>query len=249
MPSIEPGIFDHLIFLVLVAFIPWDGRRRFQSLVAAVEAGRPNARTNAYRRVMLEEWILTATIAIGWIVLSRGAATLGLVPQMTTPAMIGYGLTILAIGVLLVQSRSIAKSEKNRQDARKVLTPLAALMPHTRSEKRLFGVVSITAGVCEEFIYRGFLFAYLAGWMPGQSTWLVVVLAGALFGLAHLYQGGSGILKTGGLGVLLGGLYWLTGSLWAPMLLHAVIDLNSGWIGWRVMQDEATEGGPVPAAA
>ncbi len=59
----------------------------------------------------------------------------------------------------------------------------------------------------------------------------------------------AGIAKTGTLGVLFGVVYWMTGSLWAPMLLHVVVDLSSGWISWQVVAqgdlDERTE----PAAA
>ena len=88
--------------------------------------------------------------------------------------------------------------------------------------------VSVAAGIEEELIYRGFLFAYLAAWLPDVPAVVVIVLAGFVFGLGHLYQGASGIVKTGVLGVLFGVLYWMTGSLWAPMLLHIVVDLSSG---------------------
>jgi len=87
--------------------------------------------------------------------------------------------------------------------------------------------MSVTAGICEEFYYRGFLFAYLAGLLTGVPAGAVIVLAGLVFGLGHLYQGAAGVIKTGTVGALLGLLYWMTGSLWAPMLLHTVVDLSS----------------------
>jgi membrane protease YdiL (CAAX protease family) len=32
------------------------------------------------------------------------------------------------------------------------------------------------------------------------------------------------------------GLLLLTGSLWAPMLLHAVLDVNSGYLAHKTLQ-------------
>jgi len=249
MPTIDHTIFDHFMFLVLVAVMPFEGLRRFRTLRAELDAGLPNARLREYRNVLFEEWPLTAVIIVGWFVLNRGAAAIGLVPLFTTPALIGYGLTMIVIGYLLFESRMVAGSAEKREEARKALAPVAAVMPHTRREKHRFGVVAVTAGICEELLYRGFLFAYLATWLPGSPTWLIIVIGGLFFGVAHLYQGGLGIVKTGVVGLVLGGLYWLTGSLWAPMLLHAVIDLNSGWIGWRVNQEDSPDEAPAPEPA
>ena len=170
------------------------GVRRFRALRAAVAQNRPGARVRAYCQVMLEEWLLCGVIVIGWATQGRGFHTLGLVPGWGTWVLVGYGLTACAIGLLVAQSRVIAGSEKHRRALRKSLVPLAALMPRSRTERRLFGFVSITAGICEELIFRGFLFAYLAVWVPGQSCWPVVLLAGLFFGFAHVYQGGLGVV-------------------------------------------------------
>ncbi len=72
---------------------------------------------------------------------------------------------------------------------------MRALLPQTATEKRWFDAVSVTAGICEEIIYRGFLFAYFAAWLPGAAAGVVIVLAGLVFGLGHLYQGAAGIVK------------------------------------------------------
>jgi membrane protease YdiL (CAAX protease family) len=109
--------------------------------------------------------------------------------------------------------------------------------------------MSLTAGIEEEFIYRGFLFAYLTAWQPGMPAAVVVALAGLVFGLGHLYQGAAGIVKTGTLGVLFGTLYWMTGSVWAPMLLHVVVDLSSGWISRQVVREGGLDDRAEPVAA
>jgi uncharacterized protein len=101
-----------------------------------------------------------------------------------------------------------------------------ALLPRTRTERHLFALVGITAGVCEEWLYRGFLLAVVAALLPGLPTAGLVVVAAVAFGLAHAYQGLSGVLTTGVLGGVLAAVYLQTGSLLLPVVLHAVIDLR-----------------------
>jgi membrane protease YdiL (CAAX protease family) len=218
-------------------------------LVKAVDAGDPNARTGAYRTVVIEKWVLTAVIAVAWIALSRSASSIGLIATVTPLSIAGYALTSLAIGGLLMLARSAVCSEQGRRKTRESIASVRAFVPRTATEKRWFDTMSVTAGICEEFIYRGFLFAYLAAWLPEMPARVVIVLAGLVFGLGHLYQGAAGIVKTSTLGVLFGVLYWMTGSVWAPMLLHVVVDLSSGWITWQVVAEGGLDDRAEPAAA
>jgi membrane protease YdiL (CAAX protease family) len=249
MPSITIEIFDHIVFLVLVAFVPWNAGRRFRTLTKAVDAGDPNARKGAYRRILIEKWVWAAVIGVAWITLSRSAESIGLIAGITPLAIVGYALAALAIGALLMSAQSVARSERLRARTRKSIAPVRAMVPHTATEKRWFDRVSVTAGISEEFVYRGFLFAYLTALIPGMPVGVVVVLAGLVFGLGHSYQGLSGIVKTGTLGILFGAVYWMTASLLAAMLLHAAVDLASGWISWRVIRDGDPAEIVAPAAA
>ena len=179
-----------------------------------------------------------AAIAALWIVLDRSASSIGLIADTTPRAIAGYALTALAIGALLMLVRSTARSEQGRRRTRESIASARALVPHTAAEKRWFDAVSVTAGFEEELIYRGFLFAYLAAWLPAMPVAVIIVLAGLVFGLAHAYQGMAGIVKTGTLGILFGVGYWMTGSLWAPILLHAAVDLASGWLSLQVVRED-----------
>ena len=49
-----------------------------------------------------------------------------------------------------------------------------ALLPRTAGERRLFTVVGLTAGVCEEWLYRGFFLAVVAAVAGGLPTWVLV---------------------------------------------------------------------------
>ncbi|MBN2243478.1 MAG: CPBP family intramembrane metalloprotease, partial [Acidobacteria bacterium] len=86
--------------------------------------------------------------------------------------------------------------------------------------------LSLTAGFCEEVLYRGFLMWYAMTWLPGAAA---VLVSAVLFGAAHLYLGwGVGVLRATIMGGVLGAAYLLTGTLWVPIVLHAAVDVTSG---------------------
>jgi sodium transport system permease protein len=77
-------------------------------------------------------------------------------------------------------------------------------------------VFAIVPGICEELLFRGFV---LRGLASRLNPLMAIVWTAVLFGAFHfdMYR----FLPTTVLGLLLGGLVWLTGSLWPAMLLHA----------------------------
>lgn len=81
---------------------------------------------------------------------------------------------------------------------------------------------------------RGYLMAYIDHFFGLAAA---VVVSSLVFGLGHLYQGLPGVLKTTVVGLVVAGLYVLSGSLWLPMLLHAFVDLNAGFLS-RTVHDE-----------
>jgi uncharacterized protein len=81
-------------------------------------------------------------------------------------------------------------------------------------------LIVVAAPVAEEVFFRGFFFGGLRSAMPLLPAALI---SGLLFGSIHLSGGNlaaAGMLSV--LGMLLAWLYERTGSLWAPITLHAV---------------------------
>jgi len=105
------------------------------------------------------------------------------------------------------------------------------LIPRTRQEK-FWSVLLLapTAALCEEFLYRGFLLAELTQWLrSGDWAWAASSL---VFGLAHVYQGWSGMVRASLLGALLAYPVIHFGSLYPSMLAHGLIDaLALAWLG------------------
>src|SRR5436190_14510866 len=125
------------------------------------------------------------------------------------------------------------------------MQPLRALIPHTRGEFRLFMPLAVTAGICVEFLFRGYLVWVLAAWIGVLPA---AIASMVLFGLGHGYQGGKFGFRAFSVGVVLGVMALVTSSLLPGILLHAAIDLGSGWITYMAMSRGA-EPARVPCGA
>jgi membrane protease YdiL (CAAX protease family) len=105
----------------------------------------------------------------------------------------------------------------------------ARLFPRSPAQAFFYILLALTAGCCEEFIFRGFVIAAL--FRAGFSAWIVVLLSSAMFGVAHLYQGKGGSVGTGILGTLFAITKIAYHSLLPVAVWHAVLDLVAGLAG------------------
>jgi len=230
------------VFVVseVVRFVP-----RYRRLKEAVANGDTPARTKTYQRALVFEWMsaLLAVAALGfdWGKLNPkllGLANLALIQSFTSDTDATHGLAIGVIAgvaggtVVMIAMRFRAKKRGGTQmDAasapqpwwRKLLPDFTALLPSTMHERLLWTLVAISAGICEEILFRGWLLSALHGQI-GLNGAALIIAASAIFGLAHAYQRATGVILTGLAGALFCVLYVATGSLLVPILLHIVVD-------------------------
>ena len=83
----------------------------------------------------------------------------------------------------------------------------------------------VIGGFLEEMLFRGYLLRRIQH-VFGDPPWvslLAVVLTSTAFGMAHGYQDTAGMISTGLMGALLGGLFvWGGCKLWLPILVHGI---------------------------
>ena len=106
---------------------------------------------------------------------------------------------------------------------------IEVLVPQTRLEVILWIFVSITAGFCEEIIFRGYLLRQFAA-LSGSITMGVIGQA-LLFGLGHGYQGPERMFAIAVWGSMFGGLALWRKSLRPGMMTHTFHDTLSGLLG------------------
>jgi membrane protease YdiL (CAAX protease family) len=102
----------------------------------------------------------------------------------------------------------------------------AFLLPHGVPESVLWVLVSVTAGACEEIVFRGYLQRQLAA-LTGSVT-AGILLQAMAFGISHGYQGLAPMAITGSYGLVLGILAWWRGNIRASALAHAATDIVGG---------------------
>ena len=101
----------------------------------------------------------------------------------------------------------------------------------TRSILYALVMIGIVPAVIEETLFRGILFRHLEDF---GGSWFALALTSALFGVAHIFNPNATVFSSFAIaveaGILLGGAYLLTRSLWAPIGLHAAWNFTQGEI-------------------
>lgn len=232
--SLSP--FDWFLAFILIVGLALWARRERQRVQHGLSIGRTSVRMAGYRRLIFTQWSLVGMLGLHWALRARPASDLGLTLGTGWRPAVGLLLAMAGTILLWLQLRSVQQSEENRASAREALAGLQWLLPHSRRELNSFMRVSLTAGICEELLYRGFLAWFLATWMP---LWAALLVSGVLFGLAHLYQGVTGVLKTGLIGIVFGGITLLTGSIIWAMILHTAVDAINGQLAYVALTTPA----------
>jgi membrane protease YdiL (CAAX protease family) len=127
----------------------------------------------------------------------------------------GLGTTVVLAVVLFVLHHPTHKN-----------VAAVALAPHAATELPLWILMSLTAGVCEEFVFRGYLQQQFRRWFG--RTWVAVVLSSLIFALMHIYEGSSAVIGIGGLGLFYGLVAVRRGNLRQVMVAHFFQDALTG---------------------
>ena len=138
-------------------------------------------------------------------------------------ALVFWAGALLALAVL---GNALVKLSGSHIDPQKIGGITQKLAPVTGLEMMLFLVLSISAGICEELVFRGYLQQQFA--RMGHSVWAGVALSALVFGGAHGYEGVAGVLLIAAYGAMFGVLALLRRGLRTGMIAHAWHDSISG---------------------
>jgi uncharacterized protein len=101
-----------------------------------------------------------------------------------------------------------------------------ALLPRGPLEVTLWIALSVTAGICEEAIFRGYLQRQLIAF--SKSPVIGIIATAIVFGAGHSYKGGVGALRIVLFGALFGILAYTRRSVRPGMIAHAFTDAFAG---------------------
>ncbi len=224
---------DHgLVFIIAIVY-PIAGLLGFRRLLRRVAAGEKVNRTQLYRNTVISHWTLLFMCMAMWANMARPWSAIGLGLELDLWFAVGAVLTMLGIGALVMQIRQV--NEATADDLKSIrdrFGNLAVIIPQNGNELARFYGLSVTAGIVEEILWRGFLIWYLNQFMPLWGAALVSTIG---FALAHAYQGLKHLPQITAVGAAFALLYLLSGSIWLSIILHAAVDILQGRLGYDVI--------------
>lgn len=225
-----------LVLLFLGVVVPWRGARRMRLLLAKPQLDSAD-RLKLYGSTIVLQWLIVAVIAVLSARRSVDPTELGL--STANPARIAW-LAIGLTGVLCVnQVFGLRKITQLSEGKRGSLFAISEkIMPRTAKETLVYAALACTAGLSEEFIYRGFVFMAFVRMTVnyGPPNEIAAVLSSAWFSVAHAYQGRRGIITTFVVGLIFISTRIWSGSLIPAVAAHVGMDLTIGIYASRLLR-------------
>ncbi len=215
--------------IVLLAIAAWGFSGTFFGVRVSLHA--PPSRIAFYLSTLIVEWLMFALV-VGGVLYRRLPVSLVTGPRwrswraLLTDVGIAAGFWIVSI-LLLALLRSWLH-------ANSLGATLRAALPRGAAEISLWIALSITAGICEETIFRGYLqrqLIYLT-----RSSLAGILLSAIAFGAAHAYQGGRMVIVISVYGAMFGVLAHWRRSVRPGMIAHACNDALSGILAARMLR-------------
>lgn len=209
-----------LLLMLFISFYGSGGRQQ--------QEVQRYGRMPAYFSIMLIEWLVVGLV---WVSVRRQKLSLrelvggnwATFEAALIDVAVAAGFWVAAVAVLVAAAFALGIGHPNLEEVRRTVGFLA---PHNGRELLVWVFVCLTAGFCEEVIFRGLFQRQFAALT--RSRWAGVVLQAVLFGAAHGYQGGRHMAQIGVYGALFGMLALWRRSLRPGMIAHAWQDTFSG---------------------
>ena len=234
----------YIAFLILlIAFMLYSLITGYRATKKPKNTVRTEAtQVKRYRRTMAWMWGPAIVVVVMSLIGGISLADLGLRPisinyniwftanVLTINYNVWFTAIVLTIsGIMLAFSlRTVILSLTSKKFRDKQKDAIASdstandILPRTKKEKRQYILMSISSGICEELVYRGFIAFLLQAAFPEIPIFLVILIPSVLFGIGHLYQGWEGVVETGAVGAIFMCLLLVTDSLIPVMFLHFV---------------------------
>lgn len=215
-----------IVGILFPGYAIWSGRNLRQWLTS-----NPDQKVKVFRLTAIQLIVLMIFTLIPFWSSQNNLSHIGL-DFISNPYWV-ISLFVLSLLALLL-FRKIKLSEESAEKIANQNARIQFLLPTNDREYKHMIFVSFVAGICEEVIYRGFLFWFIMNYLPLFPS---IILANLPFALGHLTTTGTkNTVKAFVLALLFTGAYLLTKSLWLPILLHIIVDLYATILSHKTYQ-------------
>ena len=239
---------EAVLLAILVAVVyPLIGLRRFRRIEHLPEPLPSRTRLRIYWSLLVSQWILVLLTALLFAGAGRTLADIGQSLGPRPMQTIVTACVMLAAFALLSFFTTRQLRNAKLSDLPQRMRRAGKILPQTGEECAWFALVALTAGVCEEILYRGFLPWFVDAHLGVAGVGYVV--AAIIFGFGHAYQGKDGMAVTAVLGLFFGSVAFFVRSLVPGQLLHVAIDLVNGIAVGATLARAQRQSTPVPVPA
>ncbi len=217
--------FDHLIFFITCILLPVLSILSAKAPEIDIEPSLPEKK-HIYFSNGLMLWIGALLIITNWNLADRSWALLGIqMPIVNNTVLI---MCLLLLVIYAADSIYNIINQNKIQDESKGM--LEEVLPENWGEYSQFLFLAVSAGVCEEFIYRGFLVNYFLELTKSYAygPYLSIFIPAAIFAVSHIYQGWFSVVKIFSLALLFCGIFLFSQSLLLVIVIHVLVDVISG---------------------
>jgi uncharacterized protein len=219
-------VWHTLLIVALLLFLSGAGHRWLTPTLQ----GNPNGRVLTYSLTLAVEWFLV--LLVWWGIRTRHVAIVDLIggswPKLKS-VLRDLGI---ACGFLLASNVALGVISYLLKNAPS--QAVKQILPRSGIEIVMWILLSLTAGLCEELIFRGYLQRQFAALT--KSLAVAIILQGIIFGAAHGYQGWKSMLVIAVYGCFFGLLVRWVRNLRPGMMAHFIQDSVSGIVAGRFMK-------------
>lgn len=226
-----PTYIDHILVLLLGLALPFlSGIRGSEKLGHIYFDERIRRRFYISNSLVL--WIMAAVVVAIWYWNKRPFELMGFrapEPGFTAAILAGVLVVLYASDVMysMLSPNELAKTQEQWETS-------VPFLPEKYRELPAYTFMCITAGVCEEIMYRGFLVNYFINPMSREFPYMAAVFPAVLFSIAHFYQGYMAMFKIFLLSMLFALIFIFSKSLLYVVIIHFLIDFAGGVLAIRV---------------
>ena len=206
------------------------------TVVSALNANRGSlqgAPTGANPNQMLQLYLLLIGMEWLWVrfvfkdMQAHGRSLFEFIGQpWFTPRQLAGDLMYAALALGFSYALFIGIDGLLQQHGEAVTNPLLPGVPSAAAGIIVWIGLSLSAGICEEIVFRGYLQRQLAA--ISGSTSLAILGQAIVFGIAHGYEGVGAVIKIVVYGLAFGMLAQWRGNIRAAILAHAPWDILAG---------------------
>ncbi len=227
------SILDHAVFLIAAIVFPLVSFFSFRRLLQRIASGEKVDRKTLYNSTALSLWLLFVVTMIAWALSGRPWTVLGFDLRVDSLFFLAAALVVAGSLFFVLQIRRLPSLDADElARLRASAGDVDIILPRNGNELARFYGVSLTAGIVEETVWRGYFIWYLSMFMP---VWAAAVISTIGFGIAHAYQGWANVPKITLVGAAFALLFLMSGSLWLPMIFHAIVDIAQGRLAYEVV--------------